>query len=551
MGDIYMEQCAKRFSWAWDLATVVLLVLFGFYALWLLPQVGVSWDEHFHHDWGAQQWDNFAKLFKGESTLAEFLQLRQSSVHPGFYDLVLQLLVHSGVLGDMGINQAGHSLSVIFGLFGLAGTWLLGRELLGAPGGFWAVLLLLCMPRYFGHLWFNPKDIPFAVCVVWSLWFAVRFAYSLPKPSWLMVLGLGVATGCALGVRIAGILVPAYLGLILLLGILVSRELRQVWFTLIGKGVVAALLAYLVVLPFWPALWPTLGDAASDGVLGAAARAQSFEWNYPVLYGGDFIRADSLPWHYLPRWLLITVPEWTLVLWAVGMVGGVGWLWRVRLGFWDERRSRGWALVFLAASFPVLYVMVTGPTVYDGMRHFLFVLPPIAVLAAGGLQSGADFLRRFVSGPVLISRLPSYMTLLLCGWLVFTEYAALHPYYYSYFNGWVGGLRGAYTQYETDYWGLSYREAVEGLNAYLTETDPEGGPYSLAISGTPHFVDEFMGDQLVFADSVESADFYIAYTRLNRHLLGKGQVLLTVHRLGVPLNVVWDQRGVGVEREQP
>ncbi len=40
----------------------------------------------------------------------------------------------------------------------------------------------------------------------------------------------------------------------------------------------------------------------------------------------------------------------------------------------------------------------------------------------------------------------------------------LHPYQMTYFNGWAGGLSGAYTRYETDYWATSYREAALWLN---------------------------------------------------------------------------------------
>jgi hypothetical protein len=39
----------------------------------------------------------------------------------------------------------------------------------------------------------------------------------------------------------------------------------------------------------------------------------------------------------------------------------------------------------------------------------------------------------------------------------------LHPYNLVYFNRLVGGLPGAKGRYETDYWGFSYKEALEHL----------------------------------------------------------------------------------------
>ena len=40
-----------------------------------------------------------------------------------------------------------------------------------------------------------------------------------------------------------------------------------------------------------------------------------------------------------------------------------------------------------------------------------------------------------------------------------------HPYQYIYYNRLVGGVNGAYRQYELDYWATSYREATLYLNA--------------------------------------------------------------------------------------
>ena len=40
----------------------------------------------------------------------------------------------------------------------------------------------------------------------------------------------------------------------------------------------------------------------------------------------------------------------------------------------------------------------------------------------------------------------------------------LHPYEYVYFNLAFGGLKNAHNRYETDYWGLSMREAMEWIN---------------------------------------------------------------------------------------
>ncbi|MBK7451934.1 MAG: hypothetical protein IPJ47_22015 [Anaerolineales bacterium] len=41
----------------------------------------------------------------------------------------------------------------------------------------------------------------------------------------------------------------------------------------------------------------------------------------------------------------------------------------------------------------------------------------------------------------------------------------LHPYEYSYYS-FIGGVDGAEKKFETDYWGISFKEAMEYLSAY-------------------------------------------------------------------------------------
>src|SRR5919204_6048803 len=97
----------------------------------------------------------------------------------------------------------------------LAGCWRLGRALGGRRAGFFALLFLLLPPNYYGQMFNNPKDIPFAVGGVWATYYMVRILPSLPRPSWRLLVKMGLAIGLALGVRVGGLLFLCYLGLLL------------------------------------------------------------------------------------------------------------------------------------------------------------------------------------------------------------------------------------------------------------------------------------------------------------------------------------------------
>src|SRR5262249_37115152 len=115
----------------------------------------------------------------------------------------------------LGIYETRHLLNGLIGVLGLIGCWKLGRTLGGPRAGFIAALLLLAIPNYYGQMFNNPKDIPFAVGMVWSVYYLVRMIPVLPRPKWSVVVKFGVAAGLSLGVRVGGLLLICYLGLLL------------------------------------------------------------------------------------------------------------------------------------------------------------------------------------------------------------------------------------------------------------------------------------------------------------------------------------------------
>ena len=109
--------------------------------------------------------------------------------------------------------------------------------------------------------------------------------------------------------------------------------------------------------------------------------------------------------------------------------------------------------------FPIAAI-VKHSTVYDGLRQFLFTLPALAIFAAIGL------VWVFQITPAKIKLGLISLILILCLDIVHNM-IQLHPYEYIYFNRLSGGLSTAKTDYETDYWGLSLKEAIDWINNNL------------------------------------------------------------------------------------
>jgi hypothetical protein len=103
----------------------------------------------------------------------------------------------------------------------------------------------------------------------------------------------------------------------------------------------------------------------------------------------------------------------------------------------------------------MVYVLWMRPPMYDGFRHFLFIVPPLFVFA--GL--GAEALLRWSR----FTWLRGLLVLLLLGPALFAN-IRLHPYQYTYYNLYAGSTHGAAYRYETDYWLTCYKDAMGWVN---------------------------------------------------------------------------------------
>ncbi len=207
------------------------------------------------------------------------------------------------------------------------------------------------------------------------------------------------------------------------------------------------------------------------------------------------------------------------------------------------RRERvlGLALVGFAILFPVGYAIAINAVLFDGMRHFIFVLPPIAVAAALALDRGLDWLAAFPY------RRPIYAALGLYGALHVTTMALLHPDQYVYYNAFVGGVDGAQGLFKLDYWANSYAEAVRGLKAYLQRqygADFKEREFTVAVCGPPVSAAYYFPGNFHYVPQRDNADFFIAFTKDNCDHAVPGRPIYRVERMGALLSVVLDRRAI-------
>jgi hypothetical protein len=380
----------------------------------------------------------------------------------------------------------------------------------------------------------NPKDIPFMVFFLFTIWSGFRLADSLgaenidvsfgtPKlkafalPRFTIreslpflrsprLLLAGALLGMTMSIRLLGPL-P---GLIVILYL--AFTLRQK-----SLPVITAYLMCAAVVMFltWPALWQNPIDHWMDSLVLMV----NFPWPGRILFGGQYYDADNLPFSYLPVLLNVQLTESLLTLLYCG----------VAVLILRKRLPLDLFLVLtLGAILPLTGLIVTRATMYDNFRQILFLLPPLILLAGLGLDWIFSALKpaAFRFAMLAILAFPGLYAIL-----------QLHPYPYVYYNSFTGGTGGAFRKFELDYWCVSYREAALWLNEQAPTQATIGG------DGPAYLMDLYLRPDLAPArtgEPVDEYDYFVGTSRYNHDLTlyPDANLATSIEREGAVLAVI-------------
>jgi len=289
---------------------------------------------------------------------------------------------------------------------------------------------------------------------------------------------LGFATSMRIAGPLAGLLAAAYL---------FGRAGKKAILPITLYGAVSVTVMYLT----WPYLWGGPVERLLEGLRAMSA----FPWQGQTLFNGVYYSASEIPKAYLPTLLALQLTEPVWVTFLAGLaVAGWGYA---------KKRQYGGVLFLMTGWFMLLllWFVFGGVSLYDNFRQVLFILPPVFLIIGVFLERLFGVLQR------PLWRGLALFILVLPG---IVGGVRLHPYEYAYYNSFVGGTGGAFRRYETEYWGTSFREAAEFLNAHA-----KANARVLAI-GPGHTLSPFLRVDLKMVD--DDPDYAVILTRYDYDL---------------------------------
>lgn len=524
----------------WDRAAYVLFAALAVIILLTFRDYGVAWDEP-----EAQEYGQFIlEYFRTDGARPRALTFNNMYYYGGLFEATAVWL---GELLPFDPFDTRHLLNAAVGLLGIVGAWKLGRTLGGPKAGLLAAAFLAAVPSYYGHMFLNSKDIPFAAATVWALYYTVLLLRALPRPSLALTLRLGLAIGLALGTRVGAVLLVVNL-FAALAGWLAlqawqgagARDLARSTGATVLRLLPAGVLAYLLMIALWP--WAQVDPLFRP--LQAIDYFAHFPYDIPLLVDGKLYRSSQPPWYYLPVFLGVKLPEFLVGLALIALAAG-GWrlLHCVGAGRCRSASARAglleWGTLAFAALFPIAYAILSGSTLYDEMRHFLFVVPVIAVFA--GFWA-ARLLERVAGWRPLVRDALATLAIVYAAVHLYLM-AALHPNQYVYYNALAGGVAGAQGKFDLDYWDNSLGELGEQLVSYAVGLYGERAttmPLRLRVCGHAPSLRPFVPDAWDVTATAEQADFYVSHTRFICGDAVNGPVVASVERLGTELSYAVD-----------
>jgi hypothetical protein len=518
------------------LALIIFAIIYVALALLTYKDFGITWDEFVDYNKGVVAYqlffkktvekpfmlnkhngqqdikdepDSYASLMRYVNTSrTKFLNFLRYS---GLYPMVLFILNKNKSI------ETYHLLNILFslGIF-IALYILLYHHYRNQKIAILGPLFLFLTPRFLGHIPGNPKDIPFAVMYFISC-SAIYFLSSCKNPL-TKILIIGLLLGLTQNFRIVAIT----LYIILILFDIYTYSLKkhksptesETWGQFFIKEMQSVILIGIVALLVSVLTWPYLGINVIPNLQELLTLRTNFPWEHTVIYQGKELKGTQLPGHYLVTWLAITTPILILIPALLSP-----------LLITKRGQNRLFVLFLLTIITNMSLYIIIKPVTYDGLRHFLFVVPFVSAL---GIIAIIEF---FKNTQRKIIRAGIAVLVFINVIVISRQIVTLHPYQYIFFNSLVGGLQGAYKKYDTEYWGASYNEAINWFKENIATDKNE--KYMIHIWGIKRY--KIYQASNIINVNPKIADYIFRFTRRMQEEPQEEDIVHIIKRHNVPL----------------
>lgn len=431
---------AKMFT----ISLIVVFILMGIMSFWF----GLSGDEVDMNEYGKAILKYFSSFGADDTVFHMSKEYDRDGVlmyYGGFFDLVCAVVNKFSPFAEY---TTRHILNAWTGFLAIFFSARIVAFLTDKRLATLTVWLMFLSPFFLGHAMNNPKDIPLATGYIASIYFMIRFFDRFPTVNWKDYLWLILSIGITINIRVAGILLIPYLfvyvGIFYLIKSFGASKETIKLSSYTKPLIIISVLGYLAGSLFWP-----YGQKNPiSNPLEALSVMSDFKINLAQIWEGEKVMSGLLPSSYLIKSFFITN---TYAL----LIGLIAFFLLIRASAKNERSHVIYFVAFTAL-FPLFYIIYKKSNVYHAWRHVLFIFPSVVVIASLGWS--------YVNGYITRKWHKAGWGLGIAAVLLIEPIVFIIPTFpntVTYYNQFVGGVKGAYGNYEVDYYYNSVKQCAD------------------------------------------------------------------------------------------
>ena len=429
----------------------ILFLLLIIFSIYCALTIGQGWDEETLMAQGKIATNYLLSLGKIDVDI-----FRREFYSPIYYSLKFLLIQIFPIKYQI---EASHIINLFFSLIAIIGIKKISKELFNENVGKIVFLILFFFPSFFGHMALNSKDTIIAFSHVWIFYLSIQYVKKQnikhKANNYINFIAVLAALGTGINLFFLGSLIPIFL--FLLVDMLFTKKItckdfsKKKFLIDISRGFA---IFYLLLVLFWIDTHPNIlilpFNYFLEWVIG------DFWRGYPyILVNGNYFLYGEIPKSYLFITFIYKSPEYFLLSYVIFLI-----IFLKSNNFFKKRFPQfnyNLLLITSMIAFPFLLVFFTPFSIYDGLRHVLWMLPYFCIIP------GLTIYYLIENSNFLFAKLTLSLVSLFIIYFLF-NFFLITPYQYTYLNIFNGKNENRYQRFENDYWGSSIKELIKKVN---------------------------------------------------------------------------------------
>jgi len=483
----------------------IFFIGFLFIGLGIFKDYGVHWDEYTNQNLGMRSAEYFTNLKFNDFSHSGDRDLIRGAVFESFLFFVEKRILKLTDPRDI-IFMRHLSVFLVF-YAGVFFFYLLCKYFFKN----WKIGLLGCLflvlhPRIFSHSFYNSTDIPFLSIYIFGTYSLIRY---LESWTFLKAIIHAVVCGILIGIRPVGFVVPLCTFLFIVVVLLRPRKDKEKVKKIIKSALLYLFLLVIFTILFSPVLWGNPIKGFFHMFKSTQYRTKPpNEWDYKFIWLGK-------SWYYNFKWILLTTPLLYSFYFSIGLIVSTIELFKKSIRPYYKRNV---LLIIFLFFIPILFPIILKIGLFDEWRHHYFIYPCFVIFLLIGLSFSFEYIKlKFKGQSCKIINLAFILitAFSLIGTIQFM--IRYHPYQHIYANILAGkDMRRAKVNFALDYWGLSYRKALE----YILKNDKSSiiKIYVANLPGKNNAGILSLNDRnrLVYVENPDEAKYFLSNYRMHK-----------------------------------